>query len=248
MCAVHASKGTLEPVSPHLLSEISIITRLARAVLGDGHVVDWAGFERDYDAIREHIARVVPGFDDFNRKIRQDGGFVLPHGPRDSRTFPTPSGKAQITVNELEHVECPPGRLLLQTMRSHDQFNTTIYSLNDRYRGIRKGRRVVFVNPVDLAELGIADGALVDVHSEFADGVDRVVRAFRVVSYPTARGLRRRLLPRGQRAGPARAHRRGQQHPGVEGGDRPARAERGSDAGQPGPAACGPRSDYAGLG
>src|SRR5665811_998415 len=97
----------------------------------------------------------------------------LPHGPRDSRTFPTPTGKAMLTVNELEHIDCPPGRLLLQSMRSHDQFNTTIYSLNDRYRGIKNGRQVIFVNPEDLAELGIADGELVDVHSEFTVHVDQ---------------------------------------------------------------------------
>ncbi|HSF26353.1 MAG TPA: FdhF/YdeP family oxidoreductase [Actinomycetes bacterium] len=195
VCAVHASQGVLEPASPNLLSEISIITRLARAVLGERVAVDWAGFERDYDLIREHIARVVPGFDDFNAKVRREGGFVLPHGPRDSRTFPTPSGKAVIAVNELEHVECPPGRLLLQTVRSHDQFNTTIYGLNDRYRGVRKGRRVVFVNPDDLAELGVRDGTLVDVHSEWADGVDRVVRGFRVIAFPTARGCAAAYFP-----------------------------------------------------
>src|SRR5665213_1423008 len=93
-----------------------------------------------------------------------------------------------ITINELEAIEVPAGRLLLQSIRSHDQFNTTIYSLNDRYRGVKGGRHVVFVSPEDLLELGIQDGAFVDIHSEWTDGVDRVAPKFRVISYPTARG------------------------------------------------------------
>src|SRR5680860_668534 len=195
LCAVHSSRGRIDPVSPNILSEVSIVTRLARAVLGDKPAIDWAGFERDYDLIREHISHVVKGCANYNQLIRQEGGFILPHGPRDSRTFPTPTGKAMLTVNELEHIDCPPGRLLLQSMRSHDQFNTTIYSLNDRYRGIKNGRQVIFVNPEDLAELGIADGELVDVHSEFTDNVDRVLRRFRVVSYPSARGCAAAYFP-----------------------------------------------------
>lgn len=195
VCAVHPSWGKVEPVSPRLLSETAIICRLARAVLGDSVPVDWAGFESDYDRIRDHIANVVPGCDAYNEKTRVPGGFVLPHGPRDTRTFPTPSGKAQLTVNQLEHVERPVGRLILQTVRAHDQFNTTIYSLNDRYRGVRHGRQVIFVNPADLAELGFADGQLVDVHSEYADGVDRAVLDYRVVSYPTARGCAAAYFP-----------------------------------------------------
>jgi molybdopterin-dependent oxidoreductase alpha subunit len=188
VAAVHASTGNLSPVSPNLLSEISIVTRMARAVLGTRAPVDWAHFEHNYDSIREHIARVVPGCEDYNRRIRVPGGFDLPHGPRDSRTFPTKTGKAMITVNELETIEVPAGRLLLQSIRSHDQFNTTIYSLNDRYRGVKGGRHVVFVSPEDLLELGIQDGAFVDIHSEWTDGVDRVAPQFRVISYPTARG------------------------------------------------------------
>jgi formate dehydrogenase major subunit len=188
VAAVHASTGNLSPVSPNLLSEISIVTRMARAVLGTSAPVDWAHFEHNYDSIREHIARVVPGCEDYNKRIRVPGGFDLPHGPRDSRTFPTKSGKAMITVNELETIEVPAGRLLLQSIRSHDQFNTTIYSLNDRYRGVKGGRHVLFVNPDDLAELGIQDGAFVDIHGEWTDGVDRIAKKFRVISYPTAKG------------------------------------------------------------
>ncbi|TFD26363.1 FdhF/YdeP family oxidoreductase [Cryobacterium cryoconiti] len=195
VCAVHSSTGRLEPVSDRLLSEVAIVSRLARATLETTTSIDWAGFENDYDGIREHIAHVIPGFADFNQRIRQQEGFSLPHGPRDRRTFPTPSGKALLTVNELEPIERPPGRLLLQTLRSHDQFNTTIYSPNDRYRGIKNGRQVIFVNPEDIVELGLISGMLVDVHSEFSDNVDRVLRRFRLVAYPSARGCAAAYFP-----------------------------------------------------
>lgn len=195
VCAVHGTHGAVAPVSDMLLSEVSIVTRLARAVLGDDGPIDWAGFERDYNTIRESIARVVPGFQDFNRQVRRQGGFVLPNGPRDSRTFPTATGKAMLTVNALVPVECPPARLILQTIRSHDQFNTTMYSLDDRYRGIRGGREVVFVNPDDLLELGLADGDRVDVASEWPGEPDRWLRGYRVVAYPTSRGCAAAYFP-----------------------------------------------------
>jgi formate dehydrogenase major subunit len=195
VCAVHGSHGRIPPVAPGLLSEISIVTRLARAVLGDSVPVDWAGFERDYDLIRDHISHIVPGFEKFNVQVRQKGGFILPNGPRDSRTFATKTGKAMLTVNELEALERPVGRLILQTMRSHDQFNTTIYSLNDRYRGIKNGRDVIFVNPDDLIELNLEDGQRVDIFSEWKDEPDRVLRGYRIVSYPTAKGCAAAYYP-----------------------------------------------------
>ena len=114
----------------------------------------------DYRVIRKHIERVVPGFAAFEERVAQPGGFVLPRAPGDSRTFPTDNGKAHLTVNLPTAVEVPAGHLLLQTVRSHDQFNTTVYGLDDRYRGITDGRRVVFVNPDDLAALGVADGEI----------------------------------------------------------------------------------------
>jgi formate dehydrogenase major subunit len=195
VCAVHASHGTVEPVAPGLLSEVAIVSRLARRVLGDRIDADWAGYEKNYDLIREHISHVVVGCEDYNRKIRQEGGFVLPNGPRDSRTFNTPTGKAILTVNELEHVERPAGTLILQTIRSHDQFNTTIYGHNDRYRGIKKGREVVFVSPADLTELGLEDGQHVDIWGVYPDNAERVLRNYRVVSYPTARGCAAAYYP-----------------------------------------------------
>ncbi|WP_104092106.1 FdhF/YdeP family oxidoreductase [Arthrobacter sp. GMC3] len=188
VCAVHGSAGRIEPISTTVLSEVAIVSRLARAVLGENHPVNWAGFEASYDTLREHIGHVCAGCEDYNAKVRQPEGFVLPHPPRDSRTFPTASGKAMITVNDLETIEVPSGRLLLQSIRSHDQFNTTMYSLNDRYRGVKKGRHVLLVNAEDLSELGFTDGDYVDVHGEAADGVDRVLAQQRIISYPTARG------------------------------------------------------------
>ena len=195
VCAVHASHGAVKPVAAGLKSEVAIVAGIAKATLGAKYGIDWDAFVDDYDVIRDHISRVVPGFENFNADIRKKDGFVLPNGPRDSRTFHTRTGKAMLTVNELEHLERPEGRLILQTFRSHDQFNTTIYSLNDRYRGIKKGRDVVFVNPDDIAELGLVDGQRVDIFTEWHDGVERVVRNYRVVEYPTARGCAAAYYP-----------------------------------------------------
>jgi molybdopterin-dependent oxidoreductase alpha subunit len=186
MGCVHASTGRLTPASDQLRSEVAIVCELARAVLGDD--LPWRDFTDDYRIIRARIGAIVPGFEDYEARLDQPGGFVLPHPPRDSRTFGTPSGKARFTVNEISAPAAPAGRLLLQTVRSHDQYNTTIYGRDDRYRGIHDGRRVVFVHPDDLAELGVADASTVDIVSEWTDGVDRRAPGFRVVAYPTARG------------------------------------------------------------
>jgi molybdopterin-dependent oxidoreductase alpha subunit len=195
VCAVHASYGQIPPISEQVRSEVAVIAGIAHATLGDRYGINWLGMADNYDLIRDHISRVVPGFDDFNAKVRVSGGFVLPNGPRDERRFDTATGKARITVNELEHLTCPPGRLILQTVRSHDQFNTTIYSLNDRYRGITHGRSVIFVHPDDLAELGLSDGQTVDIFSEWKDEPDRVLRGFRTVAFPTARGCAAAYFP-----------------------------------------------------
>ncbi|WP_406315763.1 FdhF/YdeP family oxidoreductase [Streptosporangium sp. NBC_01639] len=187
MGLVHASRGRLRPASPELLPEVAIVCRLARELFGADPHVPWAEFEADYDTIRDRIARVIPGFSDFNARVRAPGGFALPNAPRDERRFPTATGKANFTVNALEVLRVPAGRLLLQTVRSHDQYNTTIYGMDDRYRGVRGGRRVVFVHPGDLAERGLADGDMVDLISEWPDG-ERRAEGFRVIAYPTARG------------------------------------------------------------
>ncbi|MFJ8663021.1 FdhF/YdeP family oxidoreductase [Streptomyces sp. NPDC093795] len=196
MSLVHASRGNLPPASPHLLSEPAIVARMARAVLGAGSATPWEEFEADYATIRDRIARVVPGFHDFNARLAANpGGFALPHGPRDERRFPTKTGKANFTAAPVEYPRVPEGRLLLQTLRSHDQYNTTIYGLDDRYRGIKGGRRVVLVHPEDAAGLGFADGAYTDLVSEWTDGSERRAPGFRVVHYPTPRGCAAAYYP-----------------------------------------------------
>ncbi|MFE9488660.1 MULTISPECIES: FdhF/YdeP family oxidoreductase [unclassified Streptomyces] len=195
MSMVHASRGNLTPASPHLLSEPAIIARLARAVLGPRSATPWEGFEKDYGTIRDRISRVVPGFEDFNARVARPGGFTLPHAPRDERRFPTATGKANFTAAPVEYPELPEGRLLLQTLRSHDQYNTTIYGLDDRYRGIKGGRRVVLINPDDAHTLGLPDGAYTDLVSEWKDGVERRAPGFRIVHYPTARGCAAAYYP-----------------------------------------------------
>ncbi|MGW0783045.1 FdhF/YdeP family oxidoreductase [Streptomyces sp. NPDC002913] len=195
MGMVHSSRGNLAPASPHLLSEPAIVARLARAVLGPASTTPWEEFEKDYGTIRDRISRVVPGFEDFNARVARPGGFTLPHGPRDERRFPTATGKANFTAAPVEYPELPEGRLLLQTLRSHDQYNTTIYGLDDRYRGIKGGRRIVMVNPEDALALGLEDGSYTDLVSEWKDGVERRAPGFRVVLYPTARGCAAAYYP-----------------------------------------------------
>lgn len=192
MSMVHLSRGSLHPPSDQVRSEVAIICQLARALLGPQHPVPWERFNNDYDAIRDAIAAVVPGCDDYNTRVRQPDGFQLPHPPRDSREFPTSTGKANFAVNPLQWVLVPEGRLVLQTLRSHDQYNTTIYGLDDRYRGVKGGRRVVFVNPADIAKFGLQAGDRVDLVSEFTDSrgavQERRAKDFMVVEYSTPVG------------------------------------------------------------
>ena len=151
----------------------------------------WERFNGDYDTVRDAIAAVVPDCEDYNAKVRAPDGFQLPHGPRDSREFPTSTGKANFAANPLQWVPVPEGRLILQTLRSHDQYNTTIYGLDDRYRGVKGGRRVVFVNPADIERFGLHDGDRVDLVSEFtSDGEmqERRAKDFMVVAYSTPVG------------------------------------------------------------
>ncbi|NLV55913.1 MAG: FdhF/YdeP family oxidoreductase [Acidimicrobiales bacterium] len=185
MGMVHASRGRLAPPAPDLPSEVEVVAELARRLVADRTTADWTAMQADYGTIRDHISRVVPGFEDYDRRVVD--GFTLPNAPRDHRRFPTATGKARFTVNPLTRVDVPEGRLLLQTLRSHDQYNTTIYGLDDRYRGIRRGRRVLFAHADDLAALGFADGDRVDVVSEWDDG-ERRAPSFRLVAYPVARG------------------------------------------------------------
>ena len=195
-CSVHASRGPLKPASEHLRSEVAIVTGIAEATLGDRYGIDWRGMRDDYRTIRRHISRVVPGCETYEVSVDRPGGFVLPHPPRDSRTFPTASGRAEFTASPIELLQVGDGQLVLQTLRSHDQFNTTIYGLDDRYRGILGGRRVVFVNPDDLATLGLANNQLVDLIGHWVDDdVDRRADGFRIVSYDTPRGCAAAYYP-----------------------------------------------------
>ncbi len=192
MSMVHLSRGSLHPPSDDVRSEVSIVCQLAGALFGPDHPVPWKTFNGNYDTIREAIAAVVPGCEDYNSRVRAPDGFQLPHPPRDSREFHTATGRANFAVNPLEWVPVPEGRLILQTLRSHDQYNTTIYGLDDRYRGVKGGRRVVFVNPADLDKFGLSDGERVDLISEFTDGggqlQERRAEDFAVVPYSTPVG------------------------------------------------------------
>jgi molybdopterin-dependent oxidoreductase alpha subunit len=206
MGAVHSSRGRLAPPTEELLSEVAIIARLCDLLFGEHGIratmpeqrrgnaptADWSGLEMDYALIRRHIENVVPGFDDYEQRIDKGRTFFLPNGPRDERSFATSDGLAHFTANTLEYPRIPAGRLLLQTLRSHDQYNTTIYGKDDRYRGIHDGRRVVLVNADDIADLGFSDGEIVDLVSEWtgADGrmQERRAEEFRIVAYSTPRG------------------------------------------------------------
>jgi molybdopterin-dependent oxidoreductase alpha subunit len=193
MGIVHTSRGTLEPASEHLLSEPLLVARLARAVLGPRSQVDWLGLVEDYGRIRELISRVIPGFEDYNRRVVEPGGFALPNGPREGR-FTTPSGKAHFTVHEMPRLKLGPGQLLMMTIRTHDQYNTTVYGLDDRYRGIHNGRRVVMLNAEDMRALGLEAGQAVDLTSHF-QGQQRVAKHFVVVPYDIPRGCAATYFP-----------------------------------------------------
>jgi molybdopterin-dependent oxidoreductase alpha subunit len=193
MGVVQMSRGVLEPASPHLLSEAAIVARLARATLGARTTVDWDWLVADYDRIRDAIARVIPGFDCYNERVREPGGFYLPNKAR-LREFLTATGKASFTVHPLPQLQLGPGQLLLTTVRSHDQFNTTIYGLDDRYRGIRGGRRVLFMNADDVRERGLGDGTVVDITSHH-EGERRLARRFRIVEYDVPRGCAAAYFP-----------------------------------------------------
>jgi len=194
MSVVHTSTGRLEPSSRLLLSEVAILSRLAQHTFGPDHEIPWADFEADYGTIRDRISRVVPGFQDFNARVARPGGMLLP-SPVNEGVFPTPQGKAVFTQNSGEAPRPPAGHLVLQTLRSHDQWNTVPYTSNDRYRGIHGSRKVVMVNPDDLAELGLAEREVVDVVSVWPDGVERRVEGYELVPYPTPRGCAAAYYP-----------------------------------------------------
>jgi molybdopterin-dependent oxidoreductase alpha subunit len=184
MSMIRRSQGVLPPASELLRSEVWIVAQLGRALLGDR--LPWDELIGDYDRIRDRIERVVPGFDDFNRRVREPSGFQLPNVARE-RTFASIGGKAKFTISTPPDLTLPPGRLRMMTIRSHDQYNTTIYGLDDRYRGIRGDRRVILLNPTDMVERHLVEGQHVDVVSEWDDG-ERRANGFKVVAFDLPRG------------------------------------------------------------
>jgi molybdopterin-dependent oxidoreductase alpha subunit len=185
MGVVHSSRGNLSPGSPHLLSEPAIVARLAEATLGDKAGIKWSALAGNYDAIRDHIEQVVDGFADYNQRVRRGGGFYLPNAARE-RVWNTASGKAQFTVHQPQQHLLVDGQLLMMTMRSHDQYNTTIYGLDDRYRGVYNERRVVYMHADDIAQAGLQAGDVVDLVSHF-EGQERIAPHFVVVAYEIPR-------------------------------------------------------------
>jgi len=185
MGVVQISRGSLQPASEELLSEPQIVARLARATLEHRTTVNWEELASDYDRVRDAIERVIPGFDDYNRRVREPGGFYLPNSAR-NRVFNTKTGKAQFTVHELPKHDLGPDQFLMMTIRSHDQFNTSVYTENDRYRGISGGRRVVFLNEADIAAAGLRARQVVDLVSHF-EGEERMAQGFVVVPYDIPR-------------------------------------------------------------
>jgi molybdopterin-dependent oxidoreductase alpha subunit len=194
MGIINPSRGSLEPASEHLRSEPAIIAGLARATLGRRTSVDWEGLAGDYGRIRDHIEHVIPGFERFNERIAQDI-FYLPNEARDKRKFNNGIGRAKFVVSPIPRNELEPGRYIMMTIRSHDQFNTHIYGLDDRYRGIYKGRRVIFMNTEDMAEAGLQQGQPVDLTSHFGDDEERTARHFIVAPYNIPRGCAATYFP-----------------------------------------------------
>ena len=202
MGVVQMSRGRMKPAGEHLLSEPEIVARLAQATLGARTKVRWNWLAQDYDRIRDLIAQVVPGTQDYNRRVREPGGFYLPNGPREGK-FTTATGKAKFTVHPLPRHDLREGEFLMMTVRSHDQYNTTLYGLEDRYRGLSGDRRVVLLNREDIAALGLHEGDIVALTSRF-QGEKRTARRFRVVGYDIPRGCACTYFPEANALVPAR--------------------------------------------
>ncbi len=186
MGVVHSSSGVLPPVSALLKSEVRIISDLAEAVFGSDDAVEWQKMADDYDRIRDAIEDCIPGFEQYNQRVREPGGFYLPNGARKG-VFMTPSSKAEFTTEECAITQASSGQFIMMTIRSHDQFNTTIYGLDDRYRGIKKERRVVLISKADMASLGLKKEQVVDLENEH-NGIKRIARTFTIVPYDIPHG------------------------------------------------------------
>ena len=193
MSIVHMSKGTLEPVSDNLKSEVAIITHIAEATLRANQSLPWEAWRNDYDQIRNMIEQTIPGFENFNSRVRVDQGFYLPN-PIKEKEWNTATKKANFSNYELTAFEVAEGHLILQTMRSHDQYNTTIYGMHDRYRGIGHARRIIFINPEDLKERGLKPMQLVDITSHWGDETRTIIK-FQAIAYDMPRGAAAAYFP-----------------------------------------------------
>ncbi len=193
MSMVHLSRGMKHPASEHLRSETAIIAGMAMATLR-GTATPWRRYVDDYDTIRDDMAQVLEGFEDFNRRVRQPLGFRL-RQPARERVFLTASGLAEFNCCELPDVIPTDGRLVLSTVRSHDQWNTTIYSDDDRYRGVSNLRTVVFMNARDMSDRGIERFGLVEITSFARDGTTRRLRGYRAIDYDTPVGTAAGYMP-----------------------------------------------------
>ena len=193
MGVVQMSKGNLKPVSKEFMSETLIVCNLAKAVFGTQTKVDWNLYASNYDYIRDAIEKTIPGFDHYNERVRKPGGFYLPNGSREGK-FNTFSGKANFNVADVAFHKLADDELAMMTVRSHDQFNTTIYGLNDRYRGVKNERRVIFMNKKDIASRGLKAGDIVDLYN-FHNGVERVARKFLIIEFSIPEGCTATYFP-----------------------------------------------------
>src|SRR5690606_10916014 len=193
MSVVHASIGSKAPASPQLRSEVAIVAGLASAAVPSTRV-PWEHLAEDYSRIRDRIAEVIPGFEEFNRRIREPGGFYLGNSAG-RREWKTSGGKARFLPHPLEPIVLRDGELRLMTLRSHDQYNTTLYGLDDRYRGVKGERRVVFLHPADMEARGLSEGAAVDLVGMDSDGVVRVAEAFKTRAYDIPPGCAAAYFP-----------------------------------------------------
>jgi molybdopterin-dependent oxidoreductase alpha subunit len=185
MGIINPSEGFFPPASPELLSDVAIIANLAVATLGTRTTTNWLGLAADYNLIRDAISRVIPGFENFNARLAEEKFFYLPNAAKHC-VFKTSSGKAKLSVCPIPKHDLKPGEFLLTTIRSHDQFNSTIYGLNDRYRGVFDGRRVLFLNPLDIEARNLQAGQIVDIYSHFEGEVRKAPR-FAIVPHAIAR-------------------------------------------------------------
>ncbi|TXD46444.1 FdhF/YdeP family oxidoreductase [Polaribacter sp. IC073] len=181
MGVVHQSHGHLEPHSEKLLSEPAIVVGLANATIKNP-TTNWSAFTANYDLIRDKIEAIIPGFENYNKRVRVKGGFYLPNNARENNFSPTETGKANFTLNEPSDIKLDKHQFIMMTIRTHDQYNTTIYGLNDRYRGVLNERRVVFMNEEDMHEQNLKQLDLVDLKSHF-NGEERIAKGFLVIKY-----------------------------------------------------------------